>query len=523
LTPTLRPLAPNEIADILLEHPDVAEAAVVEEEGLDGTSYPMAYVVPHTARMQEAKSRVYLADRDRRIAQWRKAFDQVYRFGRDNNAPAFVGWTSTYTNKPIPETEMREWRDRTAERITALAPDRILEIGCGVGLLVEALAPRCSAYCGTDLSPVAVSRLRDFVATRPDLRHVELLEREATNFDDLTPGSVDMVVINSVAQYFPDADYLRKVLAGAARVVASGGHIFVGDVRHLGLLPVFHGAVQLAKAPPGASVRWLKRRVSLAIEQERELVLNPEFFLALSESVPDITDVEILLKRGPTDNELSRYRYDVLLHVGSEKPSVSPRVAEWQADNDTVAELVSRFEAEQLPSVRILKVPNSRVASDLAAVRLLWSADDRESVRDLRQRAAKEQVVTGTDPEDFWKLCDRPAHNLCVGWSPDALDGSFDVSLVDRRRSLDAPSLRRAANGSPGTDQPVFATDPLAAGFKQQLGLELAKGLSAKLPEALLPAAVVVVNQLPSNAPTTPPGLAAREAAWRDREQMIQG
>jgi SAM-dependent methyltransferase len=415
-----------------------------------------------------------------------------------------VGWTSSYTNKPIPETEMREWLDRTVERIVALAPDRILEIGCGVGLLVQALAPRCRTYCATDLSPIAVSRLHAFVATRAELRHVELLEREATNFDDLARGSVNMVVLNSVAQYFPDIEYLRTVLDGAARVVASGGHIFIGDVRHLGLLPVFHGAVQLAKAPPEASVRWLKRKVSLAVEQERELVIDPQFFLGLSGSIRRITDVEILLKRGSIDSELARYRYDVLLHVDGAKPC-SRQEVEWKARGDTVAGLLSRFDAQQLPAIRITDVPNSRVARDLAAVRLLWSADDRQLVKDLRKRTA-EEVSTGTDPEDFWKLSDTPARAVRVGWSPHAADGCFDVALVDRGRGPYVPLLQRAANSSSEPSRLPLSTDPLAAAFMQQLGLELGKILRDRLPEPLLPAAVLAVNEMPF---TTAPSMAA--------------
>jgi SAM-dependent methyltransferase len=512
----------HEIEKILLEHPDVMDVMLLEEEGLDGRSYPVAYVTPHAARMEAAKSRIYLADRDKRIAQWRRTFDQVYRSGRQNNAPSFVGWTSNYTNKPISEAEMREWLDRTAERILALAPGRVLEIGCGVGLLVQALAPSCSDYRGTDLSPVAVSRLSEFAATRPDLCHVELLEREATNFDDLEPGSIDTVVLNSVAQYFPDIAYLRTVLERAAQVVTSGGHIFIGDVRHLGLLPLFHGAVQLAKAPPEASVRWLKRRVSLAIEQDRELVVDPQFFFALAKSVPRIAGVEVLLKRGPSDNELTRYRYDVVLHVGDAGTFNPAPVVEWQAGDDTVAELVSRFEAQQIPAVRILDVPNRRVAHDLAAVRMLWSAADRELVRDLRKRAA-EQPGAGTDPEDFWKLSDGPAHDVRVGWSPHAADGRFDVTLVDRKRALDAPSLQRAASYPSHPGRGSVATDPLAAAFMQQLGLELANVLSARIAEPYLPAAVIAVNELPSDLITKSPSLAPDAQPEQHRQTIPEG
>ena len=50
-----------------------------------------------------------------------------------------VGWNSSYTGQPIPEEEMREWVDQTVERILSLRPKRVLEIGCGTGLLTLAL------------------------------------------------------------------------------------------------------------------------------------------------------------------------------------------------------------------------------------------------------------------------------------------------------------------------------------------------------------------------------------------------
>ena len=74
--------ARSEVEALLLAHPDVIDASLIDEEGPDGHSYPVAYVVPHAERMKEAKTRIYRTDRDKRIAQWRKAFDQVYRPGR---------------------------------------------------------------------------------------------------------------------------------------------------------------------------------------------------------------------------------------------------------------------------------------------------------------------------------------------------------------------------------------------------------------------------------------------------------
>jgi SAM-dependent methyltransferase len=520
----MRPPSNADIQQFLLTHPDVMDAACVDEEGVDGHKFPVAYVVPHPERLAAAKSRIYLKERDRRVDQWRKTFDQTYRRGDENNAPTFVGWTSNFTNKPIPESEMREWLDSTVQRIASLEPRRILEVGCGVGLLLDRLAPASLAYCGTDLSPIAVSRLRKFVANQDRLQHVELLEREATDFDGLAQQSVDMVVLNSVLQYFPSSDYLRDVLEKASRAVAAGGHIFVGDVRHLGLLPIFHGAVQLAKAAPQASSRWLKRRIALALEQERELVIDPRFFLGLSKSIPRITGAEVLAKRG-SDNELTRYRYDVVLHVGDAEPFTSPQTLEWQANEATAEELLARFRAQDVPAVRFLDMPNSRISADLAAVRSLRNVDDRELVGDIRQRL--ESVNAGNDPEAFWKLADTFDYDVRVGCSPHSAEGRLDVALVDRKRSLGKPSLQRATSSLSNQPLSVVATDPLAAAFSQHLGLELANIVSAKFPELAASPAVIALSkaafdEMVGVAELVPP-IASNGVAWTDRSHLIDG
>jgi hypothetical protein len=96
--------ARSEVEALLLDHPDVVDASLIDEEGPDRHSYPVAYVVPHAERMKAAKTRIHRADRDKRGAQWRKAFDQNYRIEPGDHAPTFVGWTSSYTNKPLPAT-----------------------------------------------------------------------------------------------------------------------------------------------------------------------------------------------------------------------------------------------------------------------------------------------------------------------------------------------------------------------------------------------------------------------------------
>jgi 2-polyprenyl-3-methyl-5-hydroxy-6-metoxy-1,4-benzoquinol methylase len=445
------------IESALREHPFVGSVSVSEEEGPNGSRYSIAYVVPSGAWFEAAESHTLAPELEKRVNNWRRIFDGTYRHPHEN-APDFIGWTSSYTNRPLPESEMREWLDATIARIADLAPKRVLEIGCGVGLLVEALAPRCAAYCGTDFSAIAINRLHEFTSARPELRHVHLLQREATNFDGLMPGSVDTVVLNSVVQYFPHLDYLKLVLERAAEMIAPGGHIFVGDVRHLGLLGAFHCSVQLAKAPPESTVRSLKRKIVLAIEQEKELVIDPLFFLELAHTLPRIAGAEIMVKRGDANNELTRYRYDVVLHVG-------------EIGRDTVRDAASggaSAGARNGPNSRSRQCgPSSPLTchvesldpawDDVAAQRLLESARDNEILKDLQDR------LTASGP-----------------------------TRVNR----------------PGSENPAprpLATDPIAVVSRNGLAVTLGQFLRSRLPNAPLPAAVVVLSgntALPLDSPT---------------------
>ena len=120
---------------------------------------------------------------------------------------------------------MREWVEGTVDRIRVLQPQRVLEIGCGTGLLLYRLAPQCQEYLGTDFSRVALQTIRQGLADRTDLAHVVLEHRVANDFTGIAEGSVDTVIINSVTQYLPSMDYLVQVLEDAVRTVKPGGRL----------------------------------------------------------------------------------------------------------------------------------------------------------------------------------------------------------------------------------------------------------------------------------------------------------
>ncbi|MGH3368766.1 MAG: AMP-binding protein, partial [Nocardioidaceae bacterium] len=146
----------GEIEHALRSHPDVREAAVAVDGASSGGRRLLAYVACGSGDRSDP-DHAHSGDTEQ-IAGWRTVYDEIYRQDAEPYEPAFniVGWNSTYTGLPLPRTEMREWLDATVEAILSLRPRRVLEIGCGTGMVLFAVAPHCERYVGTDFSPVAL-------------------------------------------------------------------------------------------------------------------------------------------------------------------------------------------------------------------------------------------------------------------------------------------------------------------------------------------------------------------------------
>src|SRR6185436_14629308 len=200
---------------------------------------------------------------------WQKIWDEAYQPAAAVADATFniSGWNSSYTGEWIAAEEMREWLNDTTGRIRALGARRVLEIGCGTGLILFRVAPECERYTGVDFSPAALANIRAELERRP-LPQVDLVEGSADELSNIAPGSYDAVVINSVVQYFPSVDYLVRVLERALQALAPGGSLFIGDVRSLTLLRAFHASVELHHAPDATPAQELAKRIDRRMRRE---------------------------------------------------------------------------------------------------------------------------------------------------------------------------------------------------------------------------------------------------------------
>ncbi|WP_438502016.1 amino acid adenylation domain-containing protein [Mycobacterium avium] len=476
----------GEIENTLLGCPQVTQAAVTVQDSAAGSQLVAYVTLDHGPSDADVRHDTDDADD---VAQWQHLYDDLYgadlaaTFGED-----FRGWNSSYTGEPIPLQEMAEWRSATVDRIMSLRPRRVLEIGAGSGLLLSQIAPRCDRYVATDFSAVAIDNLARSMEQLqlPWRDRVEVLTQPAHVTDGLPPGRFDTIVINSVVQYFPNAGYLADVIDNALELLAPGGSLFIGDVRNHALQGAFQTGIALARGG-GADAAEIRQRVRHAMLGETELLLAPEFFTNWADSRPAAAGLDIQLKRGLSDNELNRYRYDVVIHKAPAPVRSVAAAPTWSwTDCTDCAGLRDQLAARRPAVVRVTDIPQAGVIDDVRVEAALAAG---LPVADALAAAGSDTAAAVA--EELHRVGEATGYRVAVTWG--AQPGILSAVFVQDGDQAAEPLTDLYLPPAGARQRTRHANDPRANTKIAQVR----ERLNAWLPEYMVPTHIVALDEFP--------------------------
>ncbi len=190
-----------------------------------------------------------------------------------------------------------DWIDRAA----GLAGKRVLDVGCGGGILAESMAMRGAGVTGIDLSGKALSVARLHLlesGQKVDYRQVAAEELAAE-----TPGAFDIVTCLEMLEHVPDP---ASTVRACAQLVRSGGSVFFSTINRnpksylfavigaeyvLNLLP--RGTHDYARFIRPAELSRYAREAGLAVAEIIGMTYNP---LARTYALGPDTDVNYLMR-----------------------------------------------------------------------------------------------------------------------------------------------------------------------------------------------------------------------------------
>ncbi len=170
------------------------------------------------------------------------------------------------------------------ESMCSLTGLRVLDVGCGGGILADSMARQGAEVLGIDLSTKAL-RVAQLHALEAQTPHISYREVSAEALAAEVPGTFDMVTCMEMLEHVPDP---ASVVRACAALVKPGGWVFFSTINRnpksfllailgaeyiLNMLP--RGTHEYAKMIRPSELAGFCRSVGLELLQTRGLQYNP--------------------------------------------------------------------------------------------------------------------------------------------------------------------------------------------------------------------------------------------------------
>ncbi len=481
----------GEIESILSEAPGMKQAIVVVNEGANQEKRLTAYVTLEEALLKDES------------LSWKDRWETLYDIGAETNKNEAVPDRNLdgtlleyYENGKELAIQSEEWLRSSIARIKALNPKRIYEIGSGAGQILYELADDVDYYLATDYAQTAIHKLDETLRSNPEKwGHVQASVASADDFTAVGQQKFDLVLLHSVAQYFSDGEYLIDVIKKGVATIEGSGCFFIGDMQGKNSLEMCHAMDHLPNASDSNKLATFKEIISNRVRIDDELIADPAFFYGLKEVIPQITAVNVQLRKGKSLNETTKYHYDVWIFVGSEKKVVSPDITQ-QWHDQSLSDVEELLSVHPKSVVELKNIFNSRTAKDCKLLEIMHTAIDSRPLLDIK--AEVDAITSGVHPDHFWELAEKMGFNAHVRWSTDGVDGRFDVIFIPSTLSEALPYSPYADNGQ------LNLSDYIKAPFFKD-GINISKKLTDEwkayanvlLPSFMVPQEFIGLDRFP--------------------------
>ncbi|KAF4459939.1 Enniatin synthase [Fusarium albosuccineum] len=503
----------GEIEHVLLGHDSVTDAAALIHQDDGPQAQLHAFVV---AQHQEQKVKDGIEDSDAEagcIQTWKRLFDNDHYAGIEDMKEIgrdFTAWTSMYDGALIDKGEMNEWLDDTITTINQnIGAGHVLEIGTGTGMILFNLIDVLKTYIGLDPAERAVDYVNNTINSNSSIAdRTRVYRGTADRLDNIpTPITPNLIICNSVAQYFPSQEYLFNVIKDIVRRPCVET-LFFGDMRSQALYTEFCVTKGLCISGQAITKRNLRRRIAEIKAEEMELLIDPGFFTGLKSRLADYVEhVEILAKNMVATNELSCYRYAAVVHIKQRSRrrqiyDIDQRDrVDFAGEGLDHAALVHHLQRSSSQMISVENIPHSKTIYERFVVSELAKSDDEEHKDWLSSVELAAQQASALSVCELNEIAQQAGYRVQISWARQhILQGGFDAvfhQIVPEREGTRV--LFNFPSDEQGRPLQTLSSNPLSHQAHRKVHDELQTRLHHHLPSYMCPQTIIILDEMPVN------------------------